>query len=158
MQKTRIKELMVFEGLGKKKVEEVPCGEICAIMGIDGFEIGDTVWLDKNGNGLQDYGEPGLAGVALTLLRVDGDGQADIAAQTVSDEYGYYHFRNLRPGSYSLRVELEAGDTLTFRFGAPLGEIDSDIDPETGVSDVFRLQSGETRLNIDVGLTERAEK
>ena len=43
MQKTRIKELMVFEGLGKKKVEEVPCGEICAIMGIDGFEIGDTV-------------------------------------------------------------------------------------------------------------------
>ena len=158
MQKTRIKELMIFEGLGKKKVEEVPCGEICAIMGIDGFEIGDTVWLDKNGNGLQDYGEPGLAGVALTLLRVDGDGQADIAAQTVSDEYGYYHFRNLRPGSYSLRVELEAGDTLTFRFGAPLGEIDSDIDPETGVSDVFRLQSGETRLNIDVGLTERAEK
>ena len=43
MQKTRIKELMVFEGLGKKKVEEVPCGEICAIMGIDGFEIGDTI-------------------------------------------------------------------------------------------------------------------
>ena len=43
MQKTRIKELMVFEGLGKKKVEEVPCGESCAIMGIDGFEIGDTV-------------------------------------------------------------------------------------------------------------------
>ena len=107
---------------------------------------------------MQDYGEPGLAGVALTLLRVDGDGQADIAAQTVSDEYGYYHFRNLRPGSYSLRVELEAGNTLTFRFGAPLGEIDSDIDPETGVSDVFRLQSGETRLNIDIGLTERAEK
>ena len=43
MQKCRIKDLMVFEGLGKKKVEEVPCGEICAIMGIDGFEIGDTV-------------------------------------------------------------------------------------------------------------------
>ena len=43
MQKCRIKDLMVFEGLGKKKVEEVPCGEICAIMGIDGFEIGDTI-------------------------------------------------------------------------------------------------------------------
>ena len=64
----------------------------------------------------------------------------------------------LKPGSYVLRVEMDEGDTLTFRFGAPLGEIDSDIDPETGVSDVFRLQSGETRLNIDVGLTERAEK
>ena len=43
MQKTRIKDLMVFEGLGKKKVNEVPCGEICAILGIEGFEIGDTI-------------------------------------------------------------------------------------------------------------------
>ena len=43
MQKTKIKDLMIFEGLGKKKVEEVPCGEICAIMGIEGFEIGDTL-------------------------------------------------------------------------------------------------------------------
>ena len=43
MQKTKIRDLMVFEGLGKKKVDEVPCGEICAIMGIEGFEIGDTI-------------------------------------------------------------------------------------------------------------------
>lgn len=43
MQKTRIKELMIFEGLGKKKVEKVGCGEICALIGIDGFEIGDTI-------------------------------------------------------------------------------------------------------------------
>ena len=43
MQKTKIRDLMVFEGLSKKKVEEVPCGEICAIMGIEGFEIGDTI-------------------------------------------------------------------------------------------------------------------
>lgn len=41
--KTRIKELLVFEGLGKKKVEEVGCGEICSLMGIDGFDIGDTI-------------------------------------------------------------------------------------------------------------------
>lgn len=43
MVKTRIKELMVFDGLGKSKVEEVQCGEICALVGIDGFEIGDTI-------------------------------------------------------------------------------------------------------------------
>jgi GTP-binding protein len=43
MQKSRIKELMVFDGLGKTKVDEVQCGEICALVGIDGFEIGDTV-------------------------------------------------------------------------------------------------------------------
>jgi GTP-binding protein len=41
--KNKIKELHVFEGLGKVKVTEVSSGEICAITGIEGFEIGDTV-------------------------------------------------------------------------------------------------------------------
>ncbi len=41
--KSKIKELMVFDGLGKAKVDKVECGEICAIVGIDGFEIGDTI-------------------------------------------------------------------------------------------------------------------
>ncbi|MCD7970470.1 MAG: translational GTPase TypA [Alistipes sp.] len=43
MVKTRIKELMTFEGLGKGKAERVECGEICALVGIEGFEIGDTI-------------------------------------------------------------------------------------------------------------------
>lgn len=42
-EKSRIKELMVFNGLGKDKVDEVQCGDICAVVGIDGFEIGDTI-------------------------------------------------------------------------------------------------------------------
>ena len=41
--KTRIKDLMTFEGMGKQKVDEVQCGEICALVGIEGFEIGDTI-------------------------------------------------------------------------------------------------------------------
>jgi GTP-binding protein len=41
--KQKIKELMVFEGLGKIKVEKVEAGEICAIVGLEDFEIGDTV-------------------------------------------------------------------------------------------------------------------
>lgn len=41
--KVRIKELHVFEGLGKAKVEKVRAGEICAVIGIDDFEIGDTI-------------------------------------------------------------------------------------------------------------------
>ena len=42
-QKVRIKELFVFEGLGKAKVDKVRSGDICAIVGIDGFDIGDTI-------------------------------------------------------------------------------------------------------------------
>ena len=42
-QKVRIKELQVFEGMGKAKVAKVKSGDICAITGIEGFEIGDTI-------------------------------------------------------------------------------------------------------------------
>ena len=48
MVKTKIKDLMVFDGLGKKKVEKVECGEICALVGIEGFEIGDTICDAEN--------------------------------------------------------------------------------------------------------------
>nr|MCE2734711.1 translational GTPase TypA [Flammeovirgaceae bacterium] len=41
--KMRIKDLYVFEGFGKEKVEEVNAGEICAVVGLEGFEIGDTI-------------------------------------------------------------------------------------------------------------------
>lgn len=41
--KSRIRELFVFEGLDKKKAAEVNSGDICAVTGIDGFEIGDTI-------------------------------------------------------------------------------------------------------------------
>jgi GTP-binding protein len=41
--KTRVKEVYVFEGFEKKKMEEVKAGEICALVGLEGFEIGDTV-------------------------------------------------------------------------------------------------------------------
>ena len=43
VEKSKIKQLMVFEGLGKANVDEVQCGDICAVVGIDGFEIGDTI-------------------------------------------------------------------------------------------------------------------
>jgi len=41
--KQRIKELHTFEGMGRKRVQEVSSGDICALVGIEGFEIGDTV-------------------------------------------------------------------------------------------------------------------
>ena len=41
--KSKIKELHTFEGLGRKKVESVSSGDICAVVGVEGFEIGDTI-------------------------------------------------------------------------------------------------------------------
>ena len=51
--KSRIKELFIFEGLGRTKVSEVSSGEICAVTGIEGFEIGDTIADFENPEGLK---------------------------------------------------------------------------------------------------------
>ena len=51
--KSKIKELHTFEGLGRKKVEEVVAGDICAIVGLEGFEIGDTVADFENPEALE---------------------------------------------------------------------------------------------------------
>ena len=58
IQKTRVKELYVFEGLGKKKVTEVKAGDICAVVGVEGFNIGET---------LADFENP----EALPIISVD---------------------------------------------------------------------------------------
>ena len=48
VEKHKVKQLMIFDGLGKKNVDEVQCGDICAVVGIDGFEIGDTIADHEN--------------------------------------------------------------------------------------------------------------
>jgi GTP-binding protein len=51
--KSKIKELHIFEGLGRKKVEEVQAGDICALVGLEGFDIGDTIADFENPQGLK---------------------------------------------------------------------------------------------------------
>ena len=61
--KSRIKELHTFEGLGRKKVPEVIAGDICAIVGVEGFEIGDTIADFENPEALKtiDIDEPTMS-------------------------------------------------------------------------------------------------
>lgn len=61
--KSRIKELHTFEGLGRKKVQQVIAGDICAIIGVEGFEIGDTIADFENPEGLKtiDIDEPTMS-------------------------------------------------------------------------------------------------
>ncbi|WP_035336278.1 translational GTPase TypA [Dokdonia sp. PRO95] len=63
IKKTRIKELHTFDGLGRIKVETVQAGDICAIVGLEGFEIGDTVADFENPEGLAtiDIDEPTMS-------------------------------------------------------------------------------------------------
>ena len=71
--------------------------------------IGDFVWNDLNHNGIQESGEPGIAGVTVSL---------STGATTVTDANGAYSFPNLAPGNYTVTVATPA----TF-VGSPTGEI-----------------------------------
>lgn len=51
--KSKVKELFTFEGLGRKKVKEVEAGDICALIGLEGFDIGDTIADLENPEGLK---------------------------------------------------------------------------------------------------------
>ncbi|GAB3332859.1 translational GTPase TypA [Larkinella ripae] len=53
IKKVRIKELQTFEGLGKQKVSDVQCGDICAVTGLEDFEIGDTLTDAENPEALE---------------------------------------------------------------------------------------------------------
>src|SRR5690606_7631647 len=48
MVRNKAKELYVFEGMGKKRVEEVKAGDICAVVGINDFQIGETIADNEN--------------------------------------------------------------------------------------------------------------
>jgi len=67
------------------------------------ISIGDRVWLDRNGNGIQDAGEPGIQNVTVQLYSVDGTTDT-LLTSTLTDATGNYLFENLIPGEYKVRV------------------------------------------------------
>src|SRR5207253_1129676 len=99
--------------------------------------IGDRVWIDANGNGLQDTGESGLNGVTVELL----DAANNVVASTVTSGDGNYTFSSLAAGTYSVRVTPPAGAAPTFDLdGVATANIAS-----------LTLATGDTRTDVDFG-------
>ncbi|MFZ4410845.1 MAG: SdrD B-like domain-containing protein, partial [Paracraurococcus sp.] len=108
--------------------------------------LGDKVWVDSNGNGVQDSGEAGLAGVTVNLLQ----GGSVISTQTTGAG-GAYSFTPLPPGSYSVQVVAPSGYALTLA-NRGLDTADSDVDAVTGLSGAYTLAEGQADLTADAGL------
>lgn len=111
--KSRIKDLYVFEGFGKEKVEEVKAGEICALVGLEGFEIGDTV---------ADIDNP----EAMQSIKIDEPTMSMLFTINNSPFYGkegkYVTSRHIKE-----RLEKELEKNLALRLG------------ETGSADSFMV-------------------
>jgi len=109
-------------------------------------DIGNRVWEDRNGDGLQTAGEPGLPGVTVKLYS-----QSGLVATKVTDALGNYMFLDLLPGSYYLQFVPAIGFIKTSP-NKPGAAINSDVDNSNGINTTaWRYISAPGTLDIDAG-------
>jgi protocatechuate 3,4-dioxygenase beta subunit len=119
--------------------------------------LGNFVWIDTDGDGIQDATEKGVSGVTVTLYAADG---VTVLASTVTDADGKYYFGNLTPGDYRVGFSTIPSN-LTFTQQITSGDnqnnTNSDAIPATptattALTAVINLSAGETDLTVDAGL------
>ncbi len=121
--------------------------------------VGDFVFNDANGNGIQDTGETGLAGVLVSIYRPgfgpDGiagtsDDAAVVASQTTAAG-GAYSFPGLRPGTYQVGFGALTGYNRTPADQGSDDAKDSDASVTTGLTGSYLIAAGSTNNQIDAG-------
>ncbi len=111
--------------------------------------IGDRVWKDCDGDGIQDASETGVSGVTVKLLGADG---STVLQTTTTNSTGDYKFDNLAVGNYAIQVVTPSGYKVTGKDQGANDAVDSDIDAVTGKTVVTSLVAGENDLSWDAGL------
>ena len=111
-------------------------------------KLGDRVWFDENGDGIQDSMETGLADVVVNLY----DCFDTLLATTMTDAEGMYSFDSLLPRGYVLEFMAPFGYFFSPMMQGDDPEKDSDADPETGRTTCIALELGVEDLSHDAGL------
>jgi len=124
---------------------------VAIVYGTKPGSIGDFVWLDGNGNGLQDTGEEGISGISVTLYNFLG-GQV---AATITDANGKYTFPDLRANFYFIVYRPSANFTFSPRDVGDNDALDSDPDPLDGATKKFLLIPGTFDSSWDAGLRRK---
>ncbi|RYE06727.1 MAG: hypothetical protein EOP51_34280, partial [Sphingobacteriales bacterium] len=109
--------------------------------------IGDLVFIDKNGNGIQDAlnNEGGLAGVTVKLLNNTGV----VLSTTTTAANGTYSFKNVAPGSYKVNFTTPADYIAT---KSNMGSDDAkDSDPVNGTTATFTISGSTVNNSVDAG-------
>jgi len=107
--------------------------------------LGDKVYDDDDGDGVEDDGEDGVPGVTVNVYNEDGE----LVGSDVTDEDGMYLIEGLLPGNVTVEFDLS-----TIPDGSSVGPGTVSVDPGTGRTAEFDLGVGETDLTIDLGLLD----
>ena len=116
-------------------------------------KVGDYAWIDCDKNGKQDNGESPLPSVEVILSGTNGLGE-NVNLTATTDANGLYEFINLAPGNYKLTFGYPVTPTglgFTGLNQVVNPALDSDVDPQTGMTAFFELKSGETNEDLDAG-------
>ncbi len=115
--------------------------------------VGDFVWDDLDGDGLQDPNEPGLPDVEINVFRVDpetGEPSQEPVHTVTTDSDGAFEVDDLPPGEFIVDVETPAGTDPSPKDQGGDDTLDSDIKPD-GRTDVIQILAGEKRADVDAG-------
>jgi uncharacterized repeat protein (TIGR01451 family) len=116
--------------------------------------LGDFVWNDTNRNGVQDAGEPGVAGVTATLFQ---QGNPTALGSQATNPAGNYLFTNLTPGTYYVVFStLPAGFVFSPQDAGADDALDSDANTTTGQTGNYTLAAGDNNLTVDAGINQPA--
>jgi hypothetical protein len=116
--------------------------------------IGDKVWVDSDGDGIQDTGEAGVAGVTVELLDENGN-SFSTPITTTTDANGKYSF-NVAPGTYSVKFSNPSTTLYTGFTLADQGTDDVDSDANSsGLTNSVTVESGEINNTLDAGLVPK---
>lgn len=114
------------------------------------YMVTGLAWDDTDRDGVQDEEEPSFADVSVRLLDVNGN----VAASTVTDEYGQYAFDDLPLGTYTVEFVAPTGYRFSPRGQGGDSTYDSDVYRATGRTGTITLTAGEDSYFIDAGLVE----
>ncbi|MFO1194046.1 MAG: SdrD B-like domain-containing protein [Rhodoferax sp.] len=113
--------------------------------------LGDKVWEDKNANGQQDDGEPGIDGVTVRLYNCVTN---ELVATQVTANGGIYNFTGLPPGTYHVVFETPNGFVQTqVDVGGDATDSDAGVG---GVTGCYTLASGDNNTTVDAGFYRTA--
>jgi GTP-binding protein len=142
--KSRIKEINVFEGLGRTKVESVQSGDLCALIGIEGFEIGDSIADLNNPEPLDpiDIDEPTMS----MLFTINNSPFFGKDGKFVTSRHIYERLMKELDKNLALRVEATDSADSWIVFGR--GVLHLSVLIETMRREGYELQVGQPKVII----------